>query len=126
MLAAIRQPYDKLTFKHRFCPLNEHQECDATMLGSLTMQLATLGLFPVPTVDNYKGTLRELESAINSLKVKRWEGKDIFPHLSHVGCNLGIADEAKAVMEGMRFPLEAPYIQHLERQRRLSGISAEE
>lgn len=96
------------------------------MIGSLTMQLASHSLFPVPTVGTYRGTLRELEKAIAGLKLKRWEGKGIVPHLAHVGCNLGIANDAKAAMEGMQFPLEEPGLEHLESQRRLSGIPQEE
>ena len=126
LLMAIQQPFDKLASNHRFCALNEHGECDATMLGSLAMQLASHGLFPIPSVSNYKGTLGELEALISNIRLKRWEGKDIFPHLSHIECNLGIANNAKAAMEGMQFPLEAPYTEHLENQRSLSGIPAEE
>jgi hypothetical protein len=92
------------------------------LLGTTLPGLIAAGLFPIPQASGYHGSLLDLKDAIYGIRYHHWEGKNALPHQAHTGCNLGLRDSVKKVMEAMDSPIDKPCLDQLSAKAAISGV----
>ncbi|KAI1852977.1 hypothetical protein JX265_012866 [Neoarthrinium moseri] len=129
ILEQIQIPMDHLSHMKRlekpgFCKRAEDDVawCEAMLLGSSMPKLMQAGLFPVPPATSYRQSLQTLKSAVYDIEYKHWEGRKWAPHKSHTGCNLGLRDSIKSVLDQMANPVQQSHLGHLFKQAQITGV----
>lgn len=127
ILNALRTPFDHFAGTERldagYCKVGKDKEkCEAMLFGTALPKLIAAGLFPVPQASGYHDSLTSLKKVIYNVQYGHWEGKSTLPHQAHTGCNLGLRDSVKGILEAMDNPVDKPYLEKLFVKAKISGF----
>ncbi|KAF7528974.1 hypothetical protein G7054_g9966 [Neopestalotiopsis clavispora] len=127
LLDAIKKPMDHLTGgsmdDSSLCKVgSEAKMCEMMLLASATRALVPAGLYPVPTASKYTNSLGDIKDAITGIKYEAWVGKSFAPHKAHTGCNLGLMDSLKTILQDMPSPVQQVHLAHLAKQAKLTAV----
>ncbi|ETS73008.1 hypothetical protein PFICI_15183 [Pestalotiopsis fici W106-1] len=129
LLSAIRKPMDHLTQVNRldndasFCKVgSEASLCEMMLLASATRILVPAGLYPVPSASKFTNSVGDIKDAVTSIRYEAWVGKTFAPHKAHTGCNLGLMDSMRTILEDMPSPVQQTHLAYLAKQARLTAV----
>lgn len=110
---------------NKFCKsIDAHGPCNQKLLGSLLQNLIQQQLYPVPTVDSYKGSVGSLAEKISKMDVHGLILPGLEPHKQrHGNCKLGQDSVAKKIIKNEAYiPLSEDLVEHMYRAAKELGV----
>lgn len=110
---------------NRFCKsIDAHGPCNQKLLGSLLQNLIQQQLYPVPTVNSYKGSVGSLAEKISKMDVHGLILPGLEPHKQrHGNCKLGQDGVAKKILKNEAYiSLSENLVEHMYRAAKDLGV----